>query len=271
VWPATPLAPLPVERRPVVLGKGGALYWGDPGDREAQDLPEEWVLRPPFRSANLDDDDDVVGLLQNFGEIDRWDDLDLVPEPVRTLLKHQMIEAVGKRTEWDFGEAASVEDARWQLKKARALAGVWREAMFGRPIAPAFTAEGLRRHNAVSEILAWTDFAEALNKGLRPFQARVEHALKFEHGVVVEGRPHVDLYSAACCQIFNLIVEGGTARVCENETCSVVFVHQLGGSLYGQYHKTGLRFCSPACARMETQRQYRRRQKVKKAEEGGSR
>ena len=273
-----------VERRPVVVGEGGALHWGDVvlgeggelhwGDgKEDQELPEEWVLRPPFRNANLDDDNEVVDLLQNFGKIERRDDsdTDLVPHNRWPLMRHQLTNADGKHEEWDLGEVASVEDARWRLKKARALAGVWREAMFDRPVAPALAAEGLRTNTdgrLDSEHLAWQAIAAALNEGLRPFQARVEHTLKLYYGgrtgEYIEGLPRVDLYSAACRQIFNLIVEDGTARLCENETCSVVFVHQIGGSKYGQYRTTGLRFCSPACARMETQRQYRRREKEKK-------
>jgi hypothetical protein len=77
----------------------------------------------------------------------------------------------------------------------------------------------------------------------------------------------VDLYSAACQQVFNLIVKNCDAQRCENETCGRTFVHQLGGAQHGQHRSKGLRFCTPACARTQTQRQYRRRRKAAKTKE----
>jgi hypothetical protein len=78
-------------------------------------------------------------------------------------------------------------------------------------------------------------------------------------GELVLGVPRVSLYSAACREVFNLVLEQPTARHCENATCGRVFVHQLGGAKFRQHRSTGLRFCTPECARAEASRQYRRR------------
>jgi hypothetical protein len=153
--------------------------------------------------------------------------------------------------------AGTLEDARWWLKTARALAGVWSRATLGEDPSDAWAAEGLP---AARESDCWPRFTEALNVGLTPLRAHIEHAAPLgDGGSFLFGLPQVGLYSAVCRQIFNLVVQQPAARHCENATCGRVFVHQLGGSKYGQHRSKGLRFCSPSCARAETQRQYRRR------------
>jgi hypothetical protein len=97
--------------------------------------------------------------------------------------------------------------------------------------------------------------------GLEPFRARVEHRVDIPGGdTVTFGVQPIDLYSAACRQVFNLVVEQPTARRCESATSGRVFVHQVSDIEYRQHHRsTGLRFCTPKCARAEASRQYRRR------------
>jgi len=126
----------------------------------------------------------------------------------------------------------------------------------GDPLAP-WLAEGFRASSLNDpEQGSWPRFAAALNVGLEPFQARVQPAA---------GEFTVGLYSAACRQVFNLMVEGGTARRCESATCGRVFVRQRGDIEYRQhYRSTGLRFCSPECMRAEKQRRYRRRKAARK-------
>jgi len=106
----------------------------------------------------------------------------------------------------------------------------------------------------------WPRFTVALNNGLRRFRARVEYPVQIpDGGKFTFGIPQVDLYSAACLQVFNLL-SGPPARRCASSTCGRVFVHQVGGAQYRQHRSKGLRFCSPSCAKNETQRAYRRRQ-----------
>jgi hypothetical protein len=253
VWPATPLEPVPVQRRVVEINDDGTLAWGRL--LEPRELPAEWVLRQLVK-ADLDNDGEIIAMMEELGPV-----MEGFPAPGR--IPYERRSVLGWRD-------PKIEDVRWALRALRALVGVWREATFDRPVAAAWAAEGFVNTAEEAEDVeaaAWWHFAGALNTGLKPFQSRVEYVLDIGGREVPFGYPSIDLYSAACRQIFNLLAENDTARLCENETCSVVFVHQLGGSQYGQYHKTGLRFCSPACARMETQRQYRRREKEKR---GGS-
>jgi hypothetical protein len=159
---------------------------------------------------------------------------------------------------WRTRGDGTLEDARWWLKTARALAGVWSRASNGEDPTAAWAAEGFLGLN--DDHACWALFTLALDEGLRPFRARVEYRQELPNGgEFVYGLPQVGLYSAACRQVFNFLVEQQTARRCENATCGRIFTRQLGGSKYGQHRSKGIRFCSPSCARAETQRQYRRR------------
>src|SRR5205809_312826 len=103
----------------------------------------------------------------------------------------------------------------------------------GGDCAGAWAAEGFP---SSTEWASWPQFTEALNAGLGVFRAHVEHVAKLgDSDTLTFGLPQVGLYSAACRQIFNLVVEESTARRCENATCGRVFVHQLGGAKYRQH------------------------------------
>ncbi len=262
LWPASVLAPVPVARwSPLVLDHDGKreLEWRGP--LEPKELPAEWVLRQ-LADTDLDDDDAVLELLGEYGVI-TWPYFDptSIPPARYPLLAHLPGED-DHGDWWEHRDGATVEDARWWLKTARALAGLWREAALDGDPANAWLTEGF--HPGLGDKgVCWAQFTLALNLGLKPYRAHAE--LTTEPGVTY-GQPRAGLYSAACLQVFNLIVEEATARRCENATCGRVFVHQLGGSIYGQHRTKGLRFCSPTCARAETQRQYRRRRKTRSTE-----
>lgn len=72
--------------------------------------------------------------------------------------------------------------------------------------------------------------------------------------------PTARLYQACAIEIYNHIVERATYHHCANQACKRQFVHQEGRAHHGQHRKKGVKYCSPACARSEAQRNYRRRQ-----------
>ena len=250
-WPGK-LAPVPVRRFALVADENGELEWFD--RLEPEELPEEWVLRQ-LCDADLEDDAALVALLQQYGVIaSPFYDPTAVPARRRLAQppRHQ------RDGWWERRSDATVEDIRWWLKTARALAGTWREASLDGDPASAWSAEGF---SVPARWNYWPNFTRALNVGLRPFQARVEYPLPLvDNSEFMFGGPQVDLYSAACLQVFNLLT-GPPARKCASATCGRVFVHQVGGAQYRQHRSKGLRFCSPACAKNETQRAYRARQK----------
>jgi hypothetical protein len=259
VWPSLPLPPLPVERAPLLVDGQGRLHWAPV--KEPAELPEEWVLRQ-LADADLKDDAAVAALLEEYGVITSpYFDRSSVPlDRQERLARPPSLEEFRSDNWWRTRSDGTLEDARWWLKTARALAGVWREASLGGDPPSAWSAEQIW----LPPRSCWPHFALALGAGLEPFRAHVEHRAEIPGGdPFTFGVPQTGLYSAACRQVFNLVVEQPTARRCESATCGRAFVHQLGGVKYRQhYRSTGLRFCTPSCARNETQRQYRRRQRA---------
>jgi len=71
--------------------------------------------------------------------------------------------------------------------------------------------------------------------------------------------PSARLYQACAIEIYNHIIEKASYRNCANQNCKRQFVHQEGRAHHGQHRKRGVKYCSPACARSQAQREYRRR------------
>ena len=70
-----------------------------------------------------------------------------------------------------------------------------------------------------------------------------------------------DLFAVCCLELFNHIAEGAIYGTCANESCGRWFVRQQGRAEHDQRRRTGVKYCSHACARQQTQRSYRRRAK----------
>lgn len=73
------------------------------------------------------------------------------------------------------------------------------------------------------------------------------------------GRPVPRVLSAMCLQLLAWVAEGVPARRCANETCSQWFSRQRGRAESGQYRTSGVLYCSSSCAKAQSQRAYRRR------------
>lgn len=56
-------------------------------------------------------------------------------------------------------------------------------------------------------------------------------------------------------------------RVCQNETCGKTFMLQEGRAQTSQRRTKGVLYCSAKCAKAQVQRNYRARQRAKKAME----
>jgi len=69
-------------------------------------------------------------------------------------------------------------------------------------------------------------------------------------------------------ELYNHVCERAGYKVCANETCGRLFVRQEGRAKAGQYRTSGVKYCSPSCARAQAQRAYRRRKHVRRGSAG---
>lgn len=110
------------------------------------------------------------------------------------------------------------------------------------------------------------ELVNQLNRALALFHVRLELYLS-PH--VPLGTPLPNVYQAACLQLANHIAEHASYHTCSNETCGRLFVRQRGGSKIaqkrgpdqGQYHTSGVLYCTPQCARAQAARMVRRRKR----------
>lgn len=79
-------------------------------------------------------------------------------------------------------------------------------------------------------------------------------------GTPEQPRPQVSLYQAVAMAVYADLTSPRLAYTrCGNETCSTLFVQRRTQSGDNRGWTTGQKYCTPECARMQAQRQYRRR------------
>jgi hypothetical protein len=153
------------------------------------------------------------------------------------------------------------------VRHAQALAWHWIAYTDDERVIGAWERAGIadaerRMRPTVDEDTAWAWFAGALNAGLAGLPPHVMGFTRLPGGGLIEyGEPTVDLYTALCVQLFNVMVEDGPIRTCANERCGKRFRRQRGRAEYGQYRTEGVRFCSRECAKAQGERERRRRQR----------
>ncbi len=108
-------------------------------------------------------------------------------------------------------------------------------------------------------------FLEAmLTALLKPFSPLARLVEDGQVGSIYFG--DVPLLSTCALELYNHICEGARYRTCANTPCQRLFVRQRGRSKHGQHRTQGVKYCSAECARAESQRQYRRRQRVRQGD-----
>lgn len=111
-----------------------------------------------------------------------------------------------------------------------------------------------------------TALEEIVNIGLREFPMTVRVSTSdLSRPTIWHHSP--TLFGILCLQIANHIAEGANMRRCANESCRRWFVRQSGRSEYGQHRTSGVLYCSPACARTQGSRDWRRRKRAEQKED----
>jgi len=113
---------------------------------------------------------------------------------------------------------------------------------------------------------AWNRFTEVTDAALRDFHVHVRVDIETRRP---SGRPelragevYTTLYGVAMLQLVNDLAAGEPVRVCANQTCQRPFMRQLGRSSSGGHRKRGTLYCSNTCARAQSQREKRRRDRA---------
>ena len=93
---------------------------------------------------------------------------------------------------------------------------------------------------------------------LNTYLAQMPIVVPFDIERVVTSAP-----AALCAQLFNILVKEPTIRLCANEPCRSPFTSR-GPSEPGSYRRSGVKYCSVACAKSKAERERRRRKAAEK-------
>jgi len=106
--------------------------------------------------------------------------------------------------------------------------------------------------------IAFDAMASLLNTAIASFGQFIERHVPV--GTPERPHPQVSLYQAVCMAVYADLTSPKLAYTrCGNETCNTLFIHRRVGSGDNRGWTTGQKYCTPECARMQAQRQYRRR------------
>jgi hypothetical protein len=236
VWPSQPLDQIEVVVAPARLDDTKHnIYYDERGVRRTVP-PDELILREVI-ALDTDDDDSVVTFLSTYGMIGAFFDDPSTPyTPVK--LARQMLSDLALMARHYIGRNHGDDVVPLWNATPDAVRRFRRDvgAVVGAPL---------------DESACDSMFVEMLNRGLSELQVHVE--------LGVAGRPETNLYTALCLQLHQLIFDDLPVLECANETCRQSFTRQRGTAQHGQYRTGGVRFCSRSCARAQTERERRRR------------
>lgn len=171
--------------------------------------------------------------------------------------------------DYHFLYSQSLAAFRWQAWCIRDLLRAWRWLSEGlepdRWESPVWQSADPHMPIPDSPLAAGKLLAQGIRNGLSPFhpELRVGGREDDPHLLLPYGAAQ-GFYYICCLELFNHIAEEATYRTCANEPCGRLFVRQYGGAEQGQHRTSGVKFCTPGCARAQAQREYRRRKRAEK-------
>ena len=301
-WPGGRQPIPPVACYPVMLSDGAiAVDWeaqGEPGDAWLEEMPAELYLRG-LMDLDLDDQVAMADFVFQHGWFCKPDWISLPRHLTRDgwgigELSTQLaaIDAlIGGITEarrarmreapaiWETTRAyrgfIHIDEMRVHVEFLRNAVRVWDALSGGR------TLEEMREQwegdlglPRMLEPGPWdletatrVYLQETVNAALAGFHLRLE-LREVEQQTDVELEPTT--YEALTLQLFNDVATNTPYRRCANEPCGKLFSPVPMSAKYGSRKFHGEKYCSVQCARAQSQRDYRRRQKTRKAATGDS-
>lgn len=117
--------------------------------------------------------------------------------------------------------------------------------------------------------VAVTILSTYLTALLQPFYPRVDPVLERtsdDRPVHAARAAAPTLFWLCALELYNHIAESARYKICENQNCGRLYVRQQGRARFGQHRMTATKYCSAECARAQAQRDYRARERAKRAE-----
>lgn len=290
LWPGVPIDPPPVRRGHATVTEAGWLIWGPPQMAESVSGPyrrvgntarwEGGLLDPEvvireLLTVDTRDQTAVIEFANRFGQIDKGHpDVDDYPPKDEQFMKHhdELVHRIHEETKQTtiILELTHWLDVAEYLYVAQCLAMHFVAFHDGDYLGGAWRADP--DPDAYPDDWYWKEFVRGLNLGLAAAPPRAEYLMKNPEGsdhALIGRQPMVDLYSALCIQLYNLILEGGELKTCANETCRFGgrFINQRGTAKHGQHRSIGVKYCTNACARIQGTRDNRRRKRAEAKEE----
>lgn len=271
VWPGAPVPVPPIQRRPArPISNGDYLLYDEKRflkliatREEFVELPDELYLRDLI---DLDERDPNAlaawsgewGALTGFGK-SAYELLGPAQDHPLVIEAQEEAQEYAARERLQSVHVVPTAAATAHVRTLKALTRHWIAHSDNPRDFKSIVAAWDGRYDTIEA--AWRSFEELLNRALRPFQVRAIVGVGDNpFGVRAFGVQYVNSYSAMALQLANHIAEAATHRRCANATCGRLFVRQHGGAIYAdQRHSTGVRYCTPLCARAQAQREYRRR------------
>jgi hypothetical protein len=275
VWPPNPPKESEVWIQPFYRVEGEFIYLFPDG--AFGDLPDELYLREA-RGVDVSSDEELARFVSLWGNLvsPRWDDMVYGPfvygdnQTERRRLDNAVLDRIKQDTsrkdlppseDLDRRNVYHFDEIRLRLARMRNLALSW-DHLSGRidlaTLQEDWTPTALDRLPSDTEHCA-RRLSANLTAALRPFHVRV----------VLEDwdyKPHpfYTTYQAMCLQLASHLAAKTRYRVCRNENCKGLFVHQRGRAKHNHYRETGVYFCKDKCARAQNQRDLRDLERIMK-------
>jgi hypothetical protein len=208
-------------------------------------LPCDVIVRE-LRRVNLNHQSEVLNFLNQFGNLYRQFELPLVD----LHFDHSPLQSHSGPVHWHH--------AALHMRAVRAATNHWLNHLNDHDVVQAWSDEDFLVHDAES---AWESLVHVVQAGLASSVPVVSIAIESDgsRSVQTSTKDPSDLFEALCVQIQQMTAIGHLPHTCENDLCRNLFFHQRGRTQTGKVRSTGVRFCSPQCARTQNQRDRRRR------------
>ncbi len=263
VWPAEPPETPPVERWRLEPVAGVDSAWNLHGAGFTE-LPTDFTFRELLTQVVVTDED-VLAFTEAWGLAGDASTWHYVQHPPRSLMP-----VVRETARWNrevVEGLVHLDAVRFHLAVLRSLARhllAYLEHDSEADVVSIWADEGAFAPRTAGD--AWTLWKKLLDRGLSTFAVHIRLASDDD----AAGRPMpTSLYSCVCLELARYLTSATktTVQRCANDRCRQPFTKQRGRSQFGQHRSTGVRFCSPLCAKAQSERDRRVRRRQEKGQD----